>query len=487
MSAKTIDQALRAAASGQEPLLPPGAVVLAAVSGGPDSLCLLHALWRLREELGFDMRAAHAEHGLRGDASIGDAEFVGDFCIQHGIPLTIGSLDLSTHKRRSGESIQSIARHARYQFLEETAKKHSANCIATAHTQDDQIETVLVNILRGTGLDGLRGIPQRRSDIVRPLLTVTRADVEDYCAVHGLTPRLDGSNTDPSHYLRNRIRLELLPLLERDYHPGTRSSVARLSNLAAQDADYMAVEALATFTQLSEALTDGLQIKRRDLMTLHPAIRGRVVRLAFAAIRGDAQGIGEHHMQATLDLARQPNAGAVTSPTPACVVTVNGDYLGFRLLRDQMGTSIKSIALTVPGVAEDAQAGWRISAVIEDDPQFRNEGEEDRIEVRLDAAAIDIPTLHVRNWQPGDRIDPFGMSGRTKKIQDIFSNAKIPREDRHRRPIVCDAHGPLWIPGLVVAERCRRTDSTAIVLALRAWLPQDRIKSPPAPQSWGKS
>ena len=438
---------------------------MVAVSGGPDSLCLLHALRRLQDDLALSgLCAAHAEHGLRGEASIHDAEFVADFCLRHGIPLAIGHLGLGKRTLRSGESIQSAARQARYQFLEESAEECGADVIATAHTQDDLIETVLVNALRGTGLDGLRGIPTRRDKIVRPLLAVTRADVEDYCAAHGLTPRQDGSNADPSHYLRNRIRLELLPLLERDYHPGVRPSLVRLAGLAAQDADYLAAEAFSAYCRLSQPMSgNGLRIARLDLLALHPAIGGRVIRLAFATIRGDAQGIGENHVEAALDLARRTITGAITSPTPACVVTVDGDTIVFRALRTQIEPETRSIPLPVPGFAEDTRAGWRIGAGVDDglaDQEPAVGGEEGLIEARLDATAIDIVSLHVRMWQPGDRIDPLGMNGRTKKVQDVFSNAKVPREDRHRWPIVCDAQGPLWIPGLVVAERCRTGPAT---------------------------
>ena len=192
-------------------LLAPGDRVLVAVSGGPDSLALLHALHGLCEELGLaDLQAAHLDHGLRGEESASEALFVAAFCRERSIPCTLERVDVSALRNEMRVGTQEAARAARYGFLEATAVAVGANNVATGHTQDDQAETVLLNILRGTGLDGLRGIPLKRGIYTRPLLHTSRAAVEAYCAEHGLAPRRDSSNLDPSHYTRNKIRLELI-------------------------------------------------------------------------------------------------------------------------------------------------------------------------------------------------------------------------------------------------------------------------------------
>ena len=220
--------------------------MLVAVSGGPDSLALLHALHGLREELGLgDLQAAHLDHGLRGDESAAEAEFVAAFCRERGIPCTFGRADVAALRRRKRAGRRRPPAPPATPFWKTPPAPSAPTKIATGHTQDDQVETVLLNILRGTGLDGLRGIPIRRGVYIRPLLHTSRAAVEAYCAEHGLSPRRDPSNLDPSHYTRNRLRLELLPALARDYNPAVREALLRLAETAARDADFLHVQAEA--------------------------------------------------------------------------------------------------------------------------------------------------------------------------------------------------------------------------------------------------
>ena len=342
MASAQVEDALIQATEGPNPLLPPNAAVIVAVSGGPDSLCLLHALWRLRMRLGLGVvSVAHAEHGLRGASSEEDAAFVEEFCRSREIPVRIGRLHLMDRVPRHGESLQTIAREARYEFLEETAATVGADVIATAHTQDDQAETVLLNILRGTGLNGLRGIPRRRGQIVRPLLSVPRSDIELYLAEHSLTARVDATNTDPGHYLRNRIRLELLPMLECDYHPGVKKSLLRLASFADLDTDYLEAQAVDAMNEISlgaNSIAEGpgpgsaLALRLSALLELHPALATRVVRRAFLMVRGTADRLSEEHVRAVLALAECGGPGCVTSPAPPCTVTVRGDRLTFAWL-----------------------------------------------------------------------------------------------------------------------------------------------------------
>ena len=320
-------------------LVVPGDRVLAAVSGGPDSLALLHALHDLRDELGLgDVQAAHLDHGIRGDESAAEAEFVAAFCRGRGLACTVGTADITAHKTARGGSTQEAARAVRYTFLEETARATGANKIATGHTQDDQVETVLLNILRGTGLDGLRGIPAQRGVYVRPLRDTPRTAVEAYCIEHGLTPRRDPSNLDPTHYTRNKIRLELLPTLERDYNPGVRAALLRLAETAARDADYLHLQAEAALTELTLERTEAnLVLDARRLRGLHPSLLRHVLRAAFAQHRGTALGLTHEHLEplcAALGGERRLPFG-LTTPPPHCAarlterrLTLKGDPPG---------------------------------------------------------------------------------------------------------------------------------------------------------------
>ncbi|MBV9850599.1 MAG: tRNA lysidine(34) synthetase TilS [Armatimonadetes bacterium] len=315
-------------------LIAPGDRVLVAVSGGPDSLALLHALHSLQDELGLaDLRAAHLDHGLRGAEAAAEAQFVADWCAGRGIPCTIGVADIAAQKAARGGSTQEAARAVRYAFLEETARAVGADKIATGHTQDDQIETALLNILRGTGLDGLRGIPYARGPFVRPLLDVPRTSVEAYCAEQGLAPRRDPSNSDPSHYTRNKLRLELLPVLERDYNPAVRAALLRLSENAARDADFLHAEARAALPALTLARTEReLVLDARGLRLLHPSLQRHVLRAAFAHLRGTTLGLTHEHLGplcAALAGERRLPFG-LTTPPPHCAARVTQRRLTLR-------------------------------------------------------------------------------------------------------------------------------------------------------------
>ncbi len=307
-------------------LLPPGGRALVAVSGGPDSLALLHALHGLQQDLGLaDLQAAHLDHGLRGQESAAEAEFVMAFCQGRGIPCTVGTADVGARQRHHGGSTQEAARALRQAFLEDTARAVGSTKIATGHTQDDQTETVLLNILRGTGLDGLRGIPYRRGPFIRPLLETSRAEIEDYCAEHGLAPRRDSTNRDPSHYTRNRLRLELLPALERGYNPAVRAALLRLAETAARDADYLHRQAEAALpTLMLEASAAKLILDAQRLRELHPSLLRHVLRAAFARLRVTFLGLTHEHLEplcAALAGERRLPFG-LTTPPPHCAARV---------------------------------------------------------------------------------------------------------------------------------------------------------------------
>ncbi len=437
----------------------PGDCVLVAVSGGPDSLCLLHLLWAEREarELGM-VTAAHLDHGLRGEESAAEADWVAAWCAERGIACHGGRVDVAALAQ--GRSAQEAARDARYAFLERIADDIGAGKIATGHTRSDQAETVLGNILRGTGTSGLRGIPAQRGRIVRPLLDVPRADIEAYNAAQGLMPRRDSSNESADHYTRNRIRLELLPQLRRDYNGQVDDALVRLSEIAARDSAYLqeqAAEALASATVA--AGMHRLTLDRLTLMHLHPALLRYVLRTAISSVRGGGQDIGYEPMEAICAAIGQAGASnfALMLPRPACTVRVSEAAVE---VEDSPATQpgFVSEPLSVPGTACLARLGRSVTASWQDPGGA----------ARVDADRVDLSSLHVRNWSPGDMIDPLGMGGRHKKLSDIFADAKVPRAERGLVPIVADARGIVWIAGLAVSERAKVTPQTTRVLYLSA-------------------
>lgn len=310
----------------QSDLLAAGDRALVAVSGGPDSLSLLHALHAHKGEIGLEfLGAAHLDHGLRGGESAADAVFVAAFCRARDIPCRVGYADTAALAAARKVSIQQAAREARYGFLEAAALEMEADKIATAHTQDDQVETVLLNILRGAGLDGLSGIPAGRGPYIRPLLQVSRDDVLAYCDAHALTPRLDPSNLDAGHYTRNSLRLTLLPQLERDYNPAVRQALLRLSQTAARDADYLHRQAEAALPGLTlSSDLDGLVLDANRLRELHPALLRHVLRAAITQVRGTREAVTHEHWEPLCEAIhnRRRLPFGLTTPAPHCAIRV---------------------------------------------------------------------------------------------------------------------------------------------------------------------
>ena len=440
-------------------LLAPEDRVLVAVSGGPDSLCLLHVLWTEREARGLgEVTAAHLDHGLRGEESAAEADWLAAWCQERRIACHVGRVDLGA---RRGQSVQEAARTARYKFLEEAAARVGADKIATGHTRDDQAETVLGNILRGTGLDGLRGIPEQRGKIVRPLLGVTRREVEAYNQAHGLSPRQDSSNLSAEHYTRNRIRLELLPALRRDYNARVDDALVRLSEISRRDSDYLDAQAQAALTEATwDSHVFHVELDRAALAALHPALLRRVLRLAIANLRGTGEGVTHEHLeQACRMMAHSsPAASVLTLPSPVCTLRVAGDTLALTLASVPISPGYFSVPLPVPGAAALEEIGWRVSVGWEDEAGA----------AMLDADTVKSASLVLRNWRHGDRLDPLGMSGRHKKVSDIFTDAKVPRFQRERIPIVADAQGIIWVVGHAIAERAKVTPATVRRLFLSA-------------------
>ena len=449
----------------QASLFVPGERLLVAVSGGPDSLSLLHWLWSQQDAQRFEaVEAAHLDHGLRGEESAAEAAWVAGWCAERSIPCHIGLADVGALRREQKVSKQEAARAARYAFLEEIAVQIQATAIATAHTQDDQAETVLMHILRGTGLDGLRGIPAKRGLFIRPWLGVSRAEIEAYCLLHGLDPRRDPSNLSAEAYTRNRVRLELLPHLEREYNPGVRAALLRLSEIATRDLDYLQAQADAARSGATrERDIFRLVLDRPILARLHPALLRHVLRRAIADLRGTGEGLTYDHVeQACRALAAPaPRAFALTLPYPLCTVRIKDETLTLTLANVPASLADVAVPLPFPGTAILPQTERHIQASF--DPVS-----EALLTAELDADTLQGDTLTLRNWRHGDRLDPLGMGGRHKKVSDIFSDAKVPRDARKSVPIVADEAGILWVVGHCVAERAKVTPETRRRLYLTA-------------------
>jgi tRNA(Ile)-lysidine synthase len=459
-------------------LWPPGATIVAAVSGGPDSLALLGTLLALRAR--GDPRApgeivvAHLDHGLRGEASAADAAFVAAFAAERGLRCVVGREDVRSLARREKRSLEDAARRARYGFLRRVAAEVGADCIALGHTRDDQAETVLMHFLRGSGLAGLAGMAPLEGDLARPLLDLGRAETVAYCEARGWQPRYDASNEDPS-FLRNRIRRELLPTLER-YNPRLRETLARNAALIADDERFLEERAReAWVSTLAAETAEAITFRLDGLRALPAALRHRLLRAAALRLAGGEQGLEAAHIEAAERLIRRGARGAsIALPSGLRLSRGEGSVTVERVHTPAVPepTLTEEAMLDVPGELELPALGLRLRAWRADELLPRLQGgavlevhERPTGSVVYLDADVAGDRLRVRAWRPGDRFQPLGLPHQ-KKLHDYFVDTKIPREQRARIPLVFGRDHLVWIAGQRLDHRARITSTTQHVLAL---------------------
>lgn len=398
-------------------LLPPGPLVVA-VSGGTDSVALLLLLADLAPDLGLDLHVAHFDHRLRPRSSARDAAFVADLTQSHGATIRIG-------RAERAPKAEDDARELRYAFLRRAAREAGATLIATGHTRDDQAETVLLHATRGSGLAGLAGMRPKRDDIVRPLLTIGRAETALVCRNAKVAPREDTSNRDP-RYARNRIRHKVLPELER-INPQARAALARLADAAAEVAD---ASRLASERALADATTDD----RIDLGRLDGPHRDEALALAWQ--RATGRPLAARHRAALSALATaRAGSGALDLPGGRAL----REYAALRIDRARAPAARAPLAEQTLAVGRPVEwEGWTISLTA---TPPENDG----------ALAVPAPdgALVVRSRRPGDR-----LAGRLRmKVQDLFTDAKVPARARATHPLVATAAGDVWwVVGLKRAD-----------------------------------
>lgn len=464
----------------QHHLLRSDACLVVAVSGGPDSLCLLHVLWRLRDAGGPALHVAHLDHGFRGDQSAAEAQFVAQTAQAWQIAATVERCDVPALARATQHNKQAAARTARYSMLARVAAEARADAVAVAHHADDQAETVLMHLLRGAGPAGLRGIrplvpwhewcPSTvdghaqgagpRLPLVRPLLDTSRADIETYCVAYGLAPCIDPSNVQLD-YTRNRIRAELVPALA-PYNPQVVAALGRTAQVCADDYAYMQAQLDAQWVELAEERPDAVLLRGPAWARLHVALQRYALRRAIQHLAGDDSLSFEQ-----LEAARHAAAREVgTCATPGEGVLLRVEHHGVLLRRREphvapqaaIAQAVPQLAreempLAVPGSTPIAPA-WNLEASYTSPPPAA----EPRWQVALDAARLDGP-LYVRHRRPGDRFRPAGGAG-SKRLQDFFIDHKLPREQRAAWPMLATPVSIVWVVALRADARFLATTQT---------------------------
>jgi tRNA(Ile)-lysidine synthase len=450
-------------------MLARGARVGVAVSGGADSVCLLHVLTKLARDWNLGLTVLHADHGLRGEESRTDARFVSELAAQLGWPRVIRELRLE-----SGENLEQAAREARLDFFRAAALDAGLDCVATGHTHDDQAETVLFRLLRGSGTAGLAGVrPVMRSaalKLVRPLIETSRAEIECWLGASGLGWREDSTNVT-EQFARNRIRRELLPQLEREWNPAIRETLAQTADWAQAEEAYWEAET----SRLARAcLTEEggfVLLDVRVLGALPLAAARRVTRRAIETVKGDLRGIDFGHVEAILAVAAATE-GHGRVQIPGLDIFRSFEWLRFGpVWADSLEDRNYSAIATVPATPRDAtQAtgpGVRISLELLEKPpdllfvtDVYNSGMG-----WLDRDCLSS-SLILRNWRPGDQYQPVGRS-RAEKIKTMFQEFRIPLWERRHWPVLMDGEQIVWARRFGAAVSFAATAGSRRVLQIR--------------------
>ena len=452
-------------------------LLVVAVSGGPDSMALLHSLLAFRESADLRIHVAHLNHDFRGEVAVEDARFVAAVARRLGLPATVEKADPADFQKRMGiSSYEDAAREIRYQFLAGVVKDASASAAALGHTADDLAETVLMHIIRGSGVHGLRGMMERStwssrtgSDEValfRPLLGVTKRETAAYCRSRGIIFREDPSNL-LMRFTRNRVRHELLPAM-RSYNPRIDDALIRLARSASLEVDYLDQEVAKVWSSAARQEGNSIALDAGFLASMHPLLQRLVFRQAYGKIAGDTRRLEEVHLRDMVDFIGAPPGKVLDLPRGIQLST------GYRQLFLGRPADVpcpfppleKEHELLLPSSSQEKLTkirGWSISASIL--PSQKGMPGNEPFTAWLDREAIGN-VLTVRTRLPGDRIQPLGMRGE-KKLQDFYVDEKVPRTWRDRVPLVVTERGIAWVVGYRVAEWARATGDTRPVLKLR--------------------
>ncbi len=480
----------------QHHLLPPGGEVIVAVSGGADSLCLLHVLHQLcgpgKRYAAVHLHAAHLDHQLRAGASEQDAAAVERVVSAWDLPFTCGKIDVPALARSEHRSVEEAARLARYRFLREVAHGQP---IAVAHHADDQVETLLLHYLRGSGLSGMVGMQPRQRDIIRPLLEVIHAQTVAYCRQHGIEPVEDVSNADPA-YTRNRIRHQLLPLME-SINPGFRATLLRSSASMRSDFEYIETQIDACWPQviISEQ-EDAIDLQGEALAALPLNLQRHLLRRVTAHLCGGQSPLEPRHYALIEHLLQGPadrQARSLDLPRGLRVTRVLHNVtfarlydIGFNQFVGNGGERNQSrphsgeeVALSIPGEVAVPGTPWIARAEMltglllekaiealrrEDWPEVWHLLPVSRYVVYIDASGVGT-SLQARTRRPGDRLQPLGML-HEKKVQDVLVDKRIARPARDSIPLFFSASHCIWLAGVALDERARLTSETKNIARL---------------------
>lgn len=451
--------------------------VIIGVSGGPDSVTLLNVLLSFKKRYYLSFFIAHFNHMLRGKESDEDVNFVKNLAQELGLTFEVKSCNLIKIARKERLTLEEAARKYRYKFYLETARKFKANKIALGHNADDQVETVLMRFLRGSGLEGLMGIPPVRGKIIRPLIECSREEIEEYCQEYKIGYRIDSSNKEVV-YFRNKIRLKLLPLLSKDYNKNIKDVMLRIRSIVSEVSAYLNQETELLFKEIARRENSETVIIDLIRFTSLPlALKRRIIRKSIEVVKGNLYSISFEHNNEILKLTEhQLGEKEIYLPDGLMVKKIYNKMIIYkkRISKDQ---------------TEEIPVAWEYNILISEKTEIKSLGIEveikilDSTEIKaslyfnrkkpkgeflefIDYNKVKLP-LKLRNRRSGDRFYPLKMNG-LKKVKDFFIDKKIPKSHRDLIPLLVDGEGKIiWIVGMRLDNRVKVDSDTKKMLCIK--------------------
>lgn len=437
--------------------------VIVAFSGGPDSLCLLDILNKYKKAKNFKLYAAHLNHRLRGIDAYKDAIFCTNYCEKNNIPFFSKSLDINKLSRERKKSIEETARECRYEMLNEVKNTINADKIAVAHNMDDQVETFFLNLFRGSGIDGLKGMRIINKDIIRPLLCIKRTEILEYCEENELNPVIDKSNEEDI-YSRNKIRINLIPYIENEFNTNIKDTVFRNTSLLGKDSEFLDelanIEYQKNFNfKDNDAIVSNIEnLKKYDFSVL-----SRMIRIAIENLLGNLKGIEYIHIYDVISLIFNKDKHKKLN-LPRDINIVKNDFLFTISIGEILFKEIAyNYKLNINSSIYVDELGLKVMAKVlpKEDciklPTGKNIKAFDYKKINGD--------IYIRNRMDGDKIRPIGLKG-TKKISDILIEKKIELYKKNYYPIFSDNSGILWMWDYRISEDYKIDDSTTDVLRI---------------------
>lgn len=442
-------------------LIKSGDKVLVALSGGPDSVCLLNILYNLKAELNIEVGAAHLNHLLRDKDAFEDEEYVKTLCKSLDIPCFVKRVDINKYSKDKKMSSEMAGREARYNFFDDIVKDEGYTKIATAHNANDQAETILFRLMRGSGIEGLCGIKVRRDKIIRPILCLSRKEVEEYIEINNLKPRIDKTNFEKI-YNRNKIRLDMIPYIKENFNEDIIQTLNRMSVLLQKDNEFIENSARSFYEKHCIEQSDYFIIKK-EIFDNKEAVVTRVIRYALTNFSKTHYDFEMKHIYEICNLAKNNSGKAIDLPNKIYAENIYGDiYIKERI-------NINNIDVKQEIVVNKNEINGKKIFFNNENIEFsllKNDSNLDLNQNNLikyfDFDKIN-DSISLRKRKNGDKIIPLGMKG-SKKIKDLFIDMKVPKEERDCIPLLCFDENISWIVGIRVSEEYKITNKTKNIL-----------------------